>query len=258
MKRRAMSSEKARKVRADGHIHAVEFAELIGVNSDYKNNPQAKKDVIDLSGDAHSVKSGNKRWQIFLYSKNRIASDSIFNSMNGIGELILNALNLYPPTFEEYKQNKALYKENLRSYMRELKDLLSVKRRCKSFLSKSIFNGGEVNYLTVKHNDKFYIFHNEDVLNVMSENFVIENSLARLPNQTSEQKVLFKFNEKNLGELEIRNSGNNHYCEILFIMNKLKVIDMLFEKINNQQIYNDKVILMGRSIKTFHKKIIKK
>jgi len=121
-KRKAMSSEKARKVRADGHLDAQEFASLIGLKSDYKNDPKAKKDVIDLSGDAHSVKSGEKRWQIFLYGKNRIETDDAFQSMDGIGQLLLECLSVYPDKFEDYIKNKKLYKEKLRILMRELKD----------------------------------------------------------------------------------------------------------------------------------------
>jgi hypothetical protein len=37
------------------------------LSNDYQNDVQAKKDVIDFNGDSHSVKSGKKRWQIFLY-----------------------------------------------------------------------------------------------------------------------------------------------------------------------------------------------
>ena len=65
-KKRALSSEDARNIRQRGYDDALEFALSIGLSSDYKNDPHAKKDVIDLSGDAHSVKSGEKKWQIFL------------------------------------------------------------------------------------------------------------------------------------------------------------------------------------------------
>ena len=66
-----MTAEHARNVRAQGHADARRFAELIGLPDDYQNNPHAKKDVIDLNGDAHSVKSGKLKWQIFMYKENR-------------------------------------------------------------------------------------------------------------------------------------------------------------------------------------------
>lgn len=74
-KKRGLDSEGARKVRQQGHDDALEFALSIGLNSDYQNDSKAKKDVIDPSGDGHSVKSGNKKWQIFLYGVNRFETD---------------------------------------------------------------------------------------------------------------------------------------------------------------------------------------
>lgn len=65
-KKRALSSDAARAVRQKGYDDAMEFALLIGLTTDYKNDPQAKKDVIDPSGDAHSVKGGEIKWQVFL------------------------------------------------------------------------------------------------------------------------------------------------------------------------------------------------
>ena len=60
-KKRGLSSENARWVRQSGHNDALEFAITIGLPRDYRNDPKAKKDVIDPSGDAHSVKSGQKK-----------------------------------------------------------------------------------------------------------------------------------------------------------------------------------------------------
>lgn len=246
-----MSTEKAREVRAKGHIDALEFAHLIGLQTDYQNNPQAKKDVVDPGGDTHSVKSGTKRWQIFLYSRNRFDNDDAFLSMNGIGQAIIACIDVFPNTFIEYQNNKQFYKDNLRSQMVALKDLLKEKRRVRTFLNKSIFNGGEVNYLTVKHNGAYHVFFSKDVIDAMANNLVITNSEAKRDNETSEQKVLFKFNNHNLGELEIRNSGENHYKEVLFVMNKLKVLELLFNQIALTGKYNDIVMLYGESNKRF-------
>lgn len=44
---RASTSEHARQYRQQGHDDAVQFALSIGLDVDYKNDPQAKKDVID-------------------------------------------------------------------------------------------------------------------------------------------------------------------------------------------------------------------
>lgn len=114
-----------------------------------------------------------------------------------------------------------------------------------------MFNGGEVNYLAIKHNNIFHIFAYKDVIDAFAGNLVIANSKARSGQETSEQKVLFKYRGNNLGELEMRNSGANHYKEILFVMNKLKVLDLLFEKIPTAKKFNDKVLLYGNAPRRF-------
>ena len=88
-KKRGLNAEDARMVRQKGHDDALKFALAIGLSSDYKNDIKAKKDVIDPSGDAHSVKSGKKKWQIFLYGLGRFRKDEAFIVMNGIGELLM-------------------------------------------------------------------------------------------------------------------------------------------------------------------------
>lgn len=250
-KRKAMSSDKAREVRQKGHDDVLEFALSIGLKSDYKNDVKAKKDVIDPSGDAHSVKSGKKRWQIFLYHKSRFEEDPAFQTMNGIGQLLIKCLEIFPDNYETYKLNKQDYKNHLQQFMIAIKDKLNEKRRLKSFLSKSLFNGGEVNYLTIKHEDKFHVFLNNDILDCFAANLSVENSVARKSNETSNQKVLFKFNNHNVGELEIRNSGSNHYREVLFVMNKLKVVDLLFSVFKNPKVFNKNVLVYGNAKRKF-------
>jgi hypothetical protein len=250
-KRKAMTKEKAREVRSQGHADAFEFALAIGLSRDYKNDAKAKKDVIDLAGDAHSVKSGNKRWQIFLYSKNRFETDDAFQSMNGIGQLLIKALDAFPNQYADYIVDKEPHKRKLRQVMRKLKEKFSERRRVKTFLGKAFFNGAEVNYLTVKHEGYFHVFYNQDIIDVFGQHLEIVNSQARKANDTPEQKILFRYKGINLGELEIRNSGKNHYKEVLFVMNKLKVLDLLFEKIKPLKKFNDKVVTYGKAIKKF-------
>jgi len=72
-KRRAMTTEAARRVKLAGHQAEKEFANLIG-GQIYPGS--RKKDVVDARGNIHSVKSGAKKWQIFLYGKKRF-EDSI-------------------------------------------------------------------------------------------------------------------------------------------------------------------------------------
>lgn len=230
-RKRALTSEGARAVRQQGHDDALEFALAIGLPNDYKNDPQAKKDVIDPSGDAHSVKSGVKKWQIFLYGLGRFETDHAFIVMNGIGALLAECINAFPPTYAEYRLNKIVAKERLRIPMVKLAEKLQEKPRLKAFLNKSLFNGGEVNYLTVKHDGKFHVFLNRDVVDALGDNLEVCNSRAISAGQMPEQKVLLRHKGKNLGELEMRNDSEIHYREVRFNMIKPKVMEVLFEKI---------------------------
>jgi hypothetical protein len=250
-KKRALSSEDARNIRQRGYDDALEFALSIGLPRDYKNDPRAKKDVIDPSGDAHSVKSGEKKWQIFLYGLERFWSDDAFGAMNGIGDVLAECINAFPATFTAYQRNKTAAKERLRKPMKKLADLLQEKRRLRAFLNKSLFNAGEVNYLSVKHEGLFHVFLNQDVIQVFSDNLEVCNSRARTAGQTPEQKVLFRYNGLNLGELEMRNDSEIHYREVRFNMIKPKVMELLFAKIPLVLTFSDKVWVYGSASKRF-------
>lgn len=250
-KSRASSSDEARRYRQQGHDDALLFALAIGLDEDYKNDAKAKKDVIDPSGDSHSVKSGEKKWQIFLYGLNRFETDAFFRVMNGMGDLLMNCIKAFPNTYDEYVLNKAEAKEKLRPHMVELAEKLQDKHRLRAFIGKSMFNGGEVNYLTVYHQNKFHVFWGKEVEHVMAENLEVANSQARQAGQFPEQKVIFKFEGTNLAELEMRNDSVVHYREIRFNMYKPKAMKLLFSKIEPKKEYNESVFLYGEAIKHF-------
>ncbi len=250
-KTRASSSDDARKYRQQGHDDALLFALSIGLDKDYKNDPKAKKDVIDPSGDAHSVKSGQKKWQIFLYGLNRFESDHFFRVMNGMGQLLIDCIKAFPDTYEEYVNNKTEAKEKLRPHMVSFAEKLKDKIRLCAFIGKSMFNGGEVNYLTVYDKNIFHVFWGKEVMNVMADNLDVTNSQARQQGQFPEQKVIFKFEGTNLAELEMRNDSPGHYREIRFNMVKPKAMKLLFSKITLTKNYNENVILYGEAIKHF-------
>ena len=252
-KSRASTSEQAREYRQRGHDNALFFALLIGLDNDYRNDPKAKKDVIDPSGDAHSVKGGLKKWQIFLYSLKRFKNDSIFQAMNGLGQLIVDCINSFPQTFEEYKKDKAKYKELLKPSMIKIAEKLQDKHRLQAFISKSMFNGGEVNYLTVYDNGKFHIFWSKEVEKLMADKLTVTNSKARTLTQFPDQKVVFKYNDATLGELEMRNDSQIHYKEVRFNMLKPKTMDFLFENITDKRTFHEKIIIYGEAVKHFGK-----
>lgn len=251
--RRGGTPEQAREYRAKGHRDAKRFAESIGLGGDYKNDPQAKKDVIDPSGDAHSVKSGIKKWQIFLYRRSRFEQDDGFQALNGVGSLLIHCIDAFPPRYEDYQHDKKAPKERLRTPMRELKDRFQRKALLRAFLMKSIFNGGEVNYLTIFHKEKFHVYRSEDIVRVMGDAFSVKNSQGNPP----EQKVLFKYKDRNVGELEMRNDSRAHYGEVRFNMLKIPCMEMLeeFEDsiFKNRLKFSNEVIAYGKATRTFGK-----
>lgn len=255
-KKRAMSSEKAKRVRAEGHADAKLFAQSIGLKEDYQNDPKAKKDVIDKKGDSHSVKSGKKFWQIFLYSLSRFKNDNAFKAMNGIGQIMIDCITAIPLDKEEYNKDKNTYKQEISKYMLQLEEKLQETHMLRAFLEKSIFNGGEVNYLTIKYNDVFHIFYNTDVIDVLANNLEVSTSKAkaRSRNGIPHQKVLLKLYNKNCGEIEMRNGENNHHREMKFRLHKLPITTLLTKSIGPKETYNENVMVYGKAIKKFLKK----
>jgi len=247
-KKKAMTSERARYVRRKGHADAKEFAELLGIGKEYKSDPHAKKDVIDLEGHSYSVKSGEKKWQIFLYGKTRFEEDYTFKGMNGISELFLQCIESFPGQRIDYLRNKELYKKNLQKPMSKLCQKLKKKRLLAAFIDKSMFNSGEVDFLVIKEKEIFHIFWSRDVVDVLTNNYVVENSKARLKNQFDKQKVIFKVSGKTHGEIEMRNDSDVHYREVKFWLDKKATFDLLKSQIKKVKIFTSRIIVYGKSI----------
>lgn len=252
-RRRASSSEQARAYRQTGHDNARLFALALDMGEDYRNDPQAKKDVIDPSGDAHSVKSGERNWQLFLYGRSRFLTDDGFQALNGIGQLLIHCIDAFPPSYEEYRSNPEAAKERLKTPMRELKDRLQRKALLRGFLMKAIFNGGEVNYLTILRDDLFHVFLNTDIVKLMGEKFEVVNSTARHSGEMDDQKVLFRYEGQNVGELEMRNDSERHYQQVRFNMRITPAINLLFGNIpyvKNLE-NSDIVVIHGGAVRRF-------
>lgn len=247
-----MTSEKARYVRAAGHADAREFARLIGLPADYQNDPRAKKDVIDLNGDAHSVKSGKLKWQIFLYKKSRFETDPAFRVMNGVGAALAACLGCHPEDRADYKKDDKKYKEALRPEMRNLRGLLESPERRRAFFGKSFFNGDEVQYLTIKHGGVYHIFSNRDVVETLGKTLNVKNSEAKTVRQTPEQKVVF-FADSTVGEIEIRRDPM-HYVSAKFWMFKEKTLTILQRDASASEQWAPRVIVYGEATKKFKRK----
>ncbi len=257
-KKKAMTSEQARKVRQEGHKDAKEFAQLIGLPTDYQNNSQAKKDVVDLSGDAHSVKSGKKKWQIFLYSITRFKQDAVFKRLNGLGELLRNCLTVFPENRDEYLRQKEQYLNLFRERILELTQKLQNKDTLEAFMDKAFFNAGEVQYLTIKANNAFLVFHKDDVLKVFREYIKVVSSkgsrkvVFKILNDNPKTKKRFQY--ITIGEIEVRNDSDIHYREMKFWMGKPQTINLLTKHIENvKEVKMGRLRIYGKAIKTFKK-----
>jgi hypothetical protein len=120
-----------------------------------------------------------------------------------------------------------------------------------------MFNGGEVNYLTILHQGNFHVFWSKEVERVMTENLEVCNSKARQKDHFSDQKVVFRYKGKNLGEIEMRNDSPIHYREIRFNMVKPRAMNLLFDNISLKKQYNANVLVYGEAIKHFGRWLIR-
>ncbi|MYA30654.1 MAG: hypothetical protein F4Y31_05400 [Gammaproteobacteria bacterium] len=249
--RRGGTPEQGRAYRERGIQAAKRFALLLGLPRDYERDLKAKKDVIDPAGDAHSVKAGRGKWQVFLYRRNRFLTDDGFQTLNGIGGLLVHCIDAFPERFEEYQANKTAAKEVLKYPMRELKDRFQRKVLVRGFLRKAVFNGTEVNYLTIWHDGAYHVYWSDDVVRIMGDGFNVENSKARHAGQFDDQKVLFRHAGRNVGELEMRNSSAGHYREVLFNINKGPFMALLEEAALETRIFSPEIIVYGQAINKF-------
>jgi hypothetical protein len=249
-KKKAMTSQKASYVKRKGHEDAREFAIALGIGKEFKSEPSAKKDVIDENGFSYSVKSGEKKWQIFLYGKTRFQKDPIFQAMNGIGDLFLKCIEAFPEDRVDYLRNKTFYKEKLKLPMKKLCKKLKSKRLLKAFIDKAMFNSGEVDFLVIKSEGLFHVFWGKEVVEALTKFIKVENSSARREGEIDAQKVVFKYNNKTIGEIEMRNDSDIHYREVKFWMSKSLTFDLLMTYINKF----DRIILYGKAKNKFKSK----
>ena len=254
MAKKAMSSKQASFIKKRGENDEEEFVRLINGTRIKGTN---KRDIFDKQGNRHSIKGGEKKWQIFLYGTSRFEKDIIFKRLNGIGLILLDALNVFPDNFSEYQKNKIHFKKLLQPHMRKLCGILQNKQSLKAFLSKSIFNAGEVEYLTVKiypnefENCKegYYIFFRDDVLDVFTKKIEVVNSKAKNKNELNDLKVIFKIDNKNFSEIEIRTDQKN-YKRFMFRMDKKIAFLNLIENLKVKKL-KDRLFVCGSASATF-------
>ena len=252
-KRRAMTTEKARKVKLAGHAAEKEFADLIR-GQIYPGT--RKKDVIDTQGNIHSVKSGDKKWQIFLYVRNRFET-----SIGFLGApYFIACIDCFPEKRSKYLKGKERYKIKLQKPMRDLKNFLATKEKKYFFhdnklifLQEAIFHSSEVDYLSIKDGHLWHIFDAKEVMETIDNSTVVANSKATQKGQMDDQKVIFKLIDKDvtIGEIEMRNDSKVHYRQVKFWMDRAKTLNLLRDRITPHKQKTEKIITHGKAIGKF-------
>ena len=252
-----MTPEAASHKKIRGHKIERIFSEIIG---GVVQSGTGKADVIDAQGMSHSVKSSH-RWQIFLYERSPgFENNTSFQQLGAIADLMIQCIDVFPVHRSEYESNKQKFKNELRIPMRALNDELAKPDIKSDFLEKIFFNDGEVDYLSVlpKHLSDgdiakmtFHVFSSEDVVRVMSDKFIIENSRARAENQTDAQKVLFRIEGRstnrvvNVGEIELRNDSHVHYRRMKCRVDGPKILTLLQDELGAGAALSNQVLAYG-------------
>ena len=258
MAKRAMTPEVASLKKIAGHIHEYDFAEIIGgaVNEGEQTN---KKDVIDKKHRVYSVKGG-EWWQVFLYGRARFESNTAFKGLGNLSQLMVDCIDAFHERWEDYKQDKKSAKIKLQKPMKLLCAELNKPNILPAFFNKALFNGGEVDYLSVLPrefwdmkvtNKKFHVFFHGDVESVLSKNIKIINSRARNKNQMDAQKVVFRI-DKNVGEVEIRTDSMQHHRQAKCRVNGPMILALLQDKLGPGIPVGKQILTYGVASKRLH------
>lgn len=229
-RRRAPSSEISREKKLAGHKVEFVVSELIGGKVLKGTN---KADFIDTKNNVYSIKSG-KKWQIFLYSYDRIANSKYL-------KILKPSLDCFPTNYDSYLEDRETcisFKENYQSeygnekakllsnqtlksilgnnsYMDSKKqlrevtpkivDFLNDKENLKNFLNEAIFNIDEASFLiiqdnTYKKDNCLHVFSKQTVLSTLCRQIYGTISTAgstAIDYNVPGQKVIFKYLKKN-------------------------------------------------------------
>lgn len=262
MAKRAMTSSHASEVKVQGHANEHQFAKLIG-GSVNRGNHHDKRDVLDQNHGTHSVKAG-RWWQIFLYGRKRLVSNSIFRSIGGdMGGILIDCIDAFPEEYDDYLADKDAAKQALRPHMRRLLSELQKPHIGEAFFEKALFDGGNAVYLSVYPGlardpiDRkiFHVFHKDDVIRALMEDVTFANSKARRSSETSEQKVVLKSSiaGRQIGEIEMRSDSRGHYREVKFRLNSEDVMKILRAKLSPPTRASKQINTYGKAIPPFNK-----
>ncbi|MBM3254079.1 MAG: hypothetical protein FJZ16_07495 [Candidatus Omnitrophica bacterium] len=242
IKPHGMSSEKARRVKTRGHKKEYIYATLIG--GKVIKGPR-KADVMDSRGKIHSLKGGGEikggegrkgKWQIFLHKASKFKKNTGFYGR----DIFVKILKSYPKDYDDYQRQKERTKSKIIPYMKELRKYLTSYRKKYNFLDKAFFEK-KVDYFVIYHEDTFYIYDRNEISKVFTKVLSVENN-------STFQKVVFKYNDRIIGEIEVRTTDDGKYPSMLFNMLKLRAVDLLEKEIPKIEKLNPNLYTCGKAI----------
>ena len=178
------------------------------------------------------------RIQIFMYNPSRFKKEKDFPA----GSIITDIFKCYPPTYQEYQDNKEKVKDKIAVMMVKFKEFLLNKGNLSDFLDRAFFDR-RVDFLVIYDDEIFHIFDKVEVWSVLIENLEIDNNV-------SNQKVVLKYKYL-CGEIEMRTTDDGKYPTIFMPVNKRVFFDLLKEKIPTMKKLYPYLWLYGNAIKQY-------
>ena len=193
-------------------------------------------------------------WQVFLYGRHRFVTNTEFQNIGDVANLIIRCIDVFPESRDVYEADKITVKKRLQQPMRDLCAEIRKPSIFPKVLSKGIFNGSEVDYLAVvpkelsdgtREQKHFHVFSADDVVNLLSTNLIVENSKARNRNQMDALKVAFRYDNKRVGEIEIRTDRPEKYKLVKWRLNSPAILRLLRRNLEETFVEDRQVSVYG-------------
>ncbi|MGI6589476.1 MAG: hypothetical protein ACOX1V_02325 [Candidatus Iainarchaeum sp.] len=244
IKPHGMSSDKAYRVKTRGNRKEDIFADLIkGIVLKGTKKPDVMNAYLQFfSVKGSSEKQGKEgrdgRIQVFMYNPSRFEKESDFPA----GQIIKDIFSCYPPTYDEYQENKERIKEKIAIQMVKLKDYLLNNGNRAKFLDRAFFDR-QMDFFVIYDDEIFHVFDKDEVWKVFLDNLEVDNN-------SSNQKVVFKYGSL-VAEIEMRTTDDGKYPTIFMPLNKRITLNLLLEKINRKKEFSRYLYLYGNAIKKY-------
>ena len=198
----------------------------------------------------------------FLYARKRFVTNTEFQEIGNIANLIIDCIDAFPESRSDYLADKISAKKRLQLPMRRLKDeicKLIFSHNCcqKRFLmgTKSITFAALPKELSDKNlslsQKYFHVFSAKDVVNLLSTNLGVENTKARGSRETDDQKVGFRYDDRRVGEIEIRTDSGGKYRRAFWRLDSTSMLKLLRSNLDATVIKDRQISVYGSARDNF-------